>query len=212
MLGLRRRGSLLLRRSVTGHGLRSARRRSGLSGRRRWSGVGVLTTLLTGGGLNLGLSLWRFRGAGGGCTVVALQLEVNRSDFQRHLVAWVHGSIPLGVQHVYAIVPGVGFEPAAKRQGRNLRQVVPVELVSAVRNARHPGGAIGAEEAVAELRRIQRVQHLAAVGELFPEQARKRQLVLVHGCLKVLAGLLLRFLVVVIGVVHVDALEGSFVR
>src|SRR6266700_2333815 len=127
---------LLLCRCVSSHRLRRAWGwRIGLSrccsGRR----FTILIALRHTRGLHLRLVHWA--GVCGGY-VVPLQLEVNGCHFQRHFVAGVHGGVPLGIQHVHAVIPRVGFEPAAQGQGRNLCQVIPVELGRAMCNGRHP--------------------------------------------------------------------------
>src|SRR5579871_3170765 len=101
---LRRNRRLLLRRGVTTRGLRCAGRLLALRSRCR-GGSAILVA---------GRLPWLFRRASrGGCRVVALQLEVDGRNFKRHLVAWIHGRIALRIQHMHAIIPWIGLEPAS---------------------------------------------------------------------------------------------------
>ena len=87
----------------------------------------------------------RWRGVGGVRSMgrfVALQLVEDRRHLERHLVASVHRRIALGVQHVHRVVPWIDLEPASQRQGRGLRQIVPVDLGSHLAQVRHPGRSI----------------------------------------------------------------------
>ncbi len=145
--------------------------------------------------------------------VIALQPEVDRGHFQRHLVARIQRSIQLGVQLVHAVVPRIGLEPASQRKRRNLGQIVPVDLRSAMgqrssSTASRPAcssespslGVFSAFKTVP--RSASCAQKRPAVGSwsLYIEASRYSCALLAASC------------VVVIGVVHVDALEAKIRR
>ena len=51
--------------------------------------------------------------------VVALQPEVNRCHFERHLVARIQRSIQLGIQLMHVVIPWIGLQPASQRKRRD---------------------------------------------------------------------------------------------
>ena len=50
--------------------------------------------------------------------VIALQLEEDRRNLKRHLVARVHVRVNLRVQLVHHVIPRIGLQPAAQRKRR----------------------------------------------------------------------------------------------
>ena len=77
---------------------------------------------------------------------------------------------------------------------------------------RHPRRAVGAQQRVAQLGRVELLERLLAVHQLRVKQACIGQLILVKRGVQILHRALGSFGVVVVGVVHVDALEGRRVR
>ena len=112
---------------------------------------------------------------------------------------------------MHLVVPGISLKPTAQGQGRTLAEIVPVQRGRHPHQIGHPrsAGSVGlVEQRVAELGSVERLQLLLPLDQLRVVEAGRRELVFVHGVLEVLHRPLGSLNVVVVRVVHVDALEG----